>query len=224
MDWSAVSAISASIAVIISVIVLIWQRTDIRKQSKYQRNTFELQNRINSDNITFNLAGDIIGNIQTQEQTVRMLYQEVNVLSELNNKLSMNQVFRNNDSYNDSYVQEIKYIKKEIEKSKESIKKFNNYRKDLTNEFTSKSNSLQFHMSREGSIKEVEKIFSSIVYSIEFMVRKSDNLSDSKFLNRKELDVVLTEFKNEIYSEVKRLQDLMKQVKLESLNRLEKLQ
>ncbi|KSU12531.1 hypothetical protein LMG8526HA_02185 [Lactococcus lactis] len=220
MDWSAVSAISASIAVIISVIVMIWQRKDIRKQSKYQRNTFELQNRINSDNITFNLAGDIIGNIQTQEQTVRMLYQEVNVLSELNNKLSMNQVFRNNDSY----VQEIKYIKKEIEKSKESIKKFNNYRKDLTNEFTSKSNSLQFHMSGEGSIKEVEKIFSSIVYSIEFMVRKSDNLSDSKFLNRKELDVVLTKFKNEIYSEVKRLQDLMKQVKLESLNRLEKLQ
>ncbi|MCT1181762.1 hypothetical protein EFL99_00380 [Lactococcus lactis] len=220
MDWSAVSAISASIAVIISVIVLIGQRIDIRKQSKYQRNTFELQNRINSDNITFNLAGDIIGNIQTQEQTMRMLYQEVNILNELNNKLSMKEVF---GSYSFD-EQEVRQIKKEIEKSEEYIEQFNNYRKDLTNEFTSKSNSLQFHMSGEDSIKEVEKIFSSIINPIESMGHKSDKLLYSKSLSKKELDIELTKFKNEIYQEIKRLQDLMKQVKLESLNRLEKLQ
>ena len=220
MDWPAVSAISASIAVIISVIVLIWQRIDIRKQSKYQRNTFELQNRINSDNITFNLAGDIIGNIQTQEQTMRMLYQEVNILNELNNKLSMKEVFR---SYSFD-EQEVRRIKKEIEKSEEYIEQFNNYRKDLTNEFTSKSNSLQFHMSGEDSIKEVEKIFSSIINPIESMGHKSDKLLYGKSLSKKELDIELAEFKNEIYSEVKRLQDLMKKVKLESLSRLEKLQ
>ena len=86
---------------------------------KYQRNTFELQNRINSDNITFNLAGDIIGNIQTQEQTMRMLYQEVNILNELNNKLSMKEVFR---SYSFD-EQEVRQIKKEIEKLIKDIQK-----------------------------------------------------------------------------------------------------
>ena len=56
LDWS---AIVAAIAVVISVIALGLQRIDLKKQAKYQRDTFELQNIIDSNKTIIQLIGEI---------------------------------------------------------------------------------------------------------------------------------------------------------------------
>lgn len=56
LDWS---AIIAAIAVVISVIALGLQRRDLKKQAKYQRDTFELQNIIDNNKTIIKLISEI---------------------------------------------------------------------------------------------------------------------------------------------------------------------
>lgn len=71
LDWSAIAAI---IAVGVSLVALRRQRKDLNKQAKYQRKTFTMQNELENYKIIVNLATEIIGNVQTQKQTLSRLY------------------------------------------------------------------------------------------------------------------------------------------------------
>lgn len=75
-NWSAVSAIVAAIAVIISLIALYMQRKDIEKQTKYQRDTFELQHRIEEDTKLFDIASDIASIVSSLCLVKDMLYKQ----------------------------------------------------------------------------------------------------------------------------------------------------
>lgn len=80
IDWSAVSAIVAAIAVVISLIALRFQRRDLKKQAKYQRDTFELQNLIQESNLLISMSSEIISCIMnlasTKEQISEQLLDE----------------------------------------------------------------------------------------------------------------------------------------------------
>lgn len=70
-DWS---AIIAGIAVLISLWALKVQRGDVDRQNKYQRNTFELQHRIEEDTKLFDIASDIVATVSSLALTKDMLY------------------------------------------------------------------------------------------------------------------------------------------------------
>lgn len=173
IDWSAVSAIVAAIAVIISVIALWFQRRDLKKQSIYQRNTFELQNIINNNNIIYELSGEIVGILQTQVQIMQSVYQEQNILNLL---------------YHDLYSLEKKLTIEELEKDKNiteirlEIKKAENNRdelildtKTLTQDLTSKGNIIQYHLFGGIHEKNVKKILEDIKELIDEMNKEVEN-------------------------------------------------
>lgn len=70
-DWS---AIFAGIAVLISLWALKVQREDIDRQNKYQRNTFELQNKIEENDLITNISAKLIGKIITQNENLYRWY------------------------------------------------------------------------------------------------------------------------------------------------------
>lgn len=70
-DWS---AIIAGIAVLISLWALKVQREDVAKQNKYQRNTFELQNKIEENDLITNISAKLIGKIIIQNENLYRWY------------------------------------------------------------------------------------------------------------------------------------------------------
>ncbi|MGX9821679.1 hypothetical protein [Lactococcus lactis] len=170
LDWS---AIVAGVAVLISLIALWFQRRDLKKQSIYQRNTFELQNIINNNNIIYELSGEIVGLLQTQVQIMQSVYQEQNILNSL---------------YHDSYSLEKKLTTEELEKDKNiteirlEIKKAENNRdelildtKTLTQDLTSKGNTIQYHLFGGIHEKNVNKILEDIKELIAEMYKEVEN-------------------------------------------------
>lgn len=170
LDWS---AIVAGVAVLISLIALWFQRRDLKKQSIYQRNTFELQNIINNNNIIYELSGEIVGVLQTQVQIMQSVYQEQNILNSL---------------YHDFYSLEKKLTTEELEKDKNiteirlEIKKAENNRdelildtKTLTQDLTSKGNIIQYHLFGGIHEKNVNKILEDIKELIAEMYKEVEN-------------------------------------------------
>lgn len=70
-DWS---AIFAGIAVLISLWALKVQREDIDRQNKFQRNTFELQNKIEENDLITNISAKLIGKIIIQHDNLYRWY------------------------------------------------------------------------------------------------------------------------------------------------------
>lgn len=83
------SAIFAGIAVLLSFLGLIFQRFDIRKQNKYQRDTFELQNQIEINNRLIDVSAKIIQLINAKVKlTVRIMEKKVLIKKYEENPLS----------------------------------------------------------------------------------------------------------------------------------------
>lgn len=70
-DWSVVFA---GLAVFLSFLGLKFQRNDISKQNKYQRDTFELQNKLEENNLITNISSKMIGAIIIQHENLYRWY------------------------------------------------------------------------------------------------------------------------------------------------------
>ncbi|PAK67327.1 hypothetical protein [Lactococcus lactis] len=199
LNWSAIIAV---VAVGISLIALWFQRRDLKKQATYQRNTFILQNTLNRDSITFGMAGDIIGNVQTQVQVMKSLYLDKSVL---------------NSWYKEENIDEVRKFERSIDGLSNSLK-------DLTNELTSKGNTLQFHMAGETVLPEIEMIFSSIQEALSQMIDDINDISNNNEVpTKEELNKKLEKFSSEVLSKLKIFQTIMKEIKLSSLDKLNKI-
>lgn len=199
LNWS---AIIAAVAVGISLIALWFQRSDLKKQATYQRNTFILQNTLNRDSITFGMAGDIIGNVQTQVQVMKALYLDKSLL---------------NSWYKEENIDEVRKFERSIDGLSNSLK-------DLTNELTSKGNTLQFHMAGETVLPEIEMIFSSIQEALSQMIDDINDISNNNEApTKEELNKKLEKFSSEVFSKLKIFQTIMKEIKLSSLDKLSKI-
>ncbi|WP_349652007.1 hypothetical protein [Lactococcus lactis] len=222
IDWSAVSAIVAAIAVIISVIALWFQRRDLKKQSIYQRNTFELQNIINNNNIIYELSGEIVGILQTQVQIMQSVYQEQNILNSL---------------YHDLYSLEKKLTIEELEKDKNiteirlEIKKAENNRdelildtKTLTQDLTSKGNIIQYYLFGGIHEKNVNKILEDIKELIAEMYKEVENSRRyQNVLNKKEFNDRVAQFSLKSGPMIKKFQAEIVLLKNNSDRKLEEL-
>lgn len=69
--WAAGGAV---ISAIVALVALWLQRKDLKKQSEYQRNTFELQQRIEEDTKLFDIASDIASTVSSLCLVKDMLY------------------------------------------------------------------------------------------------------------------------------------------------------
>lgn len=152
------------------------------------------KNIINRDNIKFDLAGDVIGNIQTQVQTMKMLHQEYYILTSLKGKLSK---FKYSHLYLSRSNIEINEIRDKVAQSEERIEQFINWIKDLTNTLTSKGNVLQFQMCGEDSYEDIKIIFKEIENMISIMLRNAQESQEIK-QTRAQLDESLKQFDSRI--------------------------
>lgn len=74
LDWS---VIIAAIAVGVSLFSLWLQRIDLKKQAKYQRNTFELQNLIQESNLLISMSSEIISCIMNLASTKKQIPEQL---------------------------------------------------------------------------------------------------------------------------------------------------
>lgn len=199
LNWS---AIIAAVAVGISLIALWFQRRDLKKQATYQRNTFILQNTLNRDSITFGMAGDIIGNVQTQVQVMKTLYLDKSAL---------------NSWYNEENIDEVRKFERSIDGLSNSLK-------ELTNELTSKGSTLQLYMAGETVLPEIEKIFLSIQKALNQMIEDINNISNNNEApTEEELKKKLEKFSSEMILKLQVFKNIMIEIKLSSLDKLSKI-
>ena len=76
IDWSKIDGgvIAAIVSAIAAAVGLIFQRIDIRKQNKYQRETFELQNKINENNLLIANYSKLMRGIVIQKENLYRWY------------------------------------------------------------------------------------------------------------------------------------------------------
>lgn len=179
LNWSAISVIVAAVAVIISLVSLYLQRKDIKKQSKYQRSTFELQNEINQNNILIELMSQIVGNIQEQKHVLKQLYHDQIIMKHNEFKLSKN----NYNKYESVYSKEYSDINELLD----NISKFNNeidnlyhYMRELNKDLTSKGNALQLHMIGRTNYEEIKEILKEVGNLLTDMRKKSEAIKNIK--------------------------------------------
>lgn len=170
-DWS---AIIAAIAVVISVIALWLQRIDLKKQAKYQRNTFTVQNELENYKIIVNLATEIIGNIQTQKQTLIRLYYvqihrnyferewvETNIRNDIpdrENKIALS------DNIKNLYGAEADFL--------------NQSTSELSRDLTSKTHALDIYLHDTKYIKKVSSSMEPINKALNNMVLEISEITD----------------------------------------------
>lgn len=177
IDWSKIDGgvIAAMISAAAAALGLIFQRIDIRKQNKYQRDTFELQNEINQNNILIELMSQIVGNIQEQKHVLKQLYYDQIRIKHNEFELSTN----NNKKYESVYSKEYSNIDELLD----NISKFNNeidnlyhYMRELNKDLTSKGNALQLHMIGRTNYEEINGILKEVGDLLTNMRRKSENV------------------------------------------------
>lgn len=179
LNWSAISVIVAAVAVIISLVSLYLQRKDIKKQSKYQRSTFELQNEINQNNILIELMSQIVGNIQEQKHVLKQLYHDQIIMKHNEFELSKNNHKKFESVYSKEYS-DIDELLDNISKFSNEIDNLYHYLRELNKDLTSKGNALQLHMIGRTNYEEIKGILKEVGNLLTAMRRKSEDIKHVK--------------------------------------------
>lgn len=153
------SAIFAGIAVLLSFLGLIFQRFDIRKQNKYQRDTFELQNQIEINNRLIDVSAKIIQLINAKVKlTVRIMEKKVLIKKYEENPLS------NTSEFMEEIIKE--YDELNILKNKHST---------LRTEYIGTKVTLGILLKAFGEHKLIKESLSNIEASIQNMYKVNCN-------------------------------------------------
>lgn len=219
-DWS---AIFTGCAVAVSLIALWLQRRDLKKQAKYQRDTFELQNIINENNILIDLAAEVIGNIQNQVQVLETLYQEENFKrSSENNILELGRLRPQYEVDPNDFKEQ----RDNKQKAEEKIEELNDFMKDLTKELTDKGNAIQLQMSGSeiyddvrNIMKEIQELLSDMRLEIEsvdqdVVFKKVEILNWAKQYTDKEI-AILNKFRDVFIDKKGKSSKKLEEMKLE---------
>lgn len=219
-DWS---AIFTGCAVAVSLIALWLQRRDLKKQAKYQRDTFELQNIINENNILIDLAAEVIGNIQNQVQVLETLYQEENFKrSSENNILELGRLRPQYEVDQNDFKEQ----RDNKQKAEEKIEELNDFMKDLTKELTDKGNAIQLQMSGSETyddvrniMKEIQELLSDMRLEIEsvdqdVVFKKVEILNWAKQYTDKEI-AILNKFRDVFIDKKGKSSKKLEEMKLE---------
>ncbi|MCG3097814.1 hypothetical protein L8T26_11015 [Lactococcus petauri] len=179
LNWSAISVIVAAVAVTISLVSLYLQRKDIKKQSKYQRSTFELQNEINQNNILIELMSQIVGNIQEQKHVLKQLYHDQIIMKHNEFELSKNNHKKYESVYSKEYS-DINELLDNISKFSNEIDNLYHYMRELNKDLTSKGNALQLHMIGRTNYEEIKEILKEVGNLLTDMRKKSEDIKNIK--------------------------------------------
>lgn len=223
INWGIIVAI---ISAAVAAMGLIFQRIDIRKQSKYQRDTFELQNEINNINILISLASDIIGVIQMQEQMLQQLREDSMILKRKKFELKK----KNSPTFESSYkpeYSEVSLLKDEISYYEARNEEKIDATRMLSKELTSKGKAIQIHMFTNESFKEISSIFKEIKTVLSDM--ETSIITIMSFEEEGQLTKVVDtakwseDYDNRIKNNISKFQTCFTDLKKESAGKLDKL-
>lgn len=228
IDWTKIDGgvIAAFISAIAAAVGLIFQRIDLKKQSKYQRATFELQNEIIQNNILIELGSDIVGNIQAQLLTLQQIFQDQILMRHNIYELEKENYpkYKNNREQEYSKVDE---LRDEISKFSNEIDELNNYSRNLGKDLISKSNALQFHMIGRENYQEIKRSLDAVSKLLTKMQEESEelksitkeNLPDEKYIKD-----WTEKYRKDINNYTGELQKCFILIKMTSLDKQKKLE
>lgn len=180
IDWIKIDGgvIAAFISAIAAAVGLIFQRIDIRKQNKYQRetfeyqkrelekqnkyqrNTFELQNKIEENHLLITVSSELMSNVNMQYQCLARIYMNNHRIARLLSQ-DTNEVYK-------------KQIKHEIEEIKEFTKISWNAQRKLTEKFFQLNNILVVHLINHKQRESVYKMISMMGNELNDMKNEID--------------------------------------------------
>lgn len=169
IDWSKIDGgvIAAIISAAAAAVGLIFQRIDIRKQNKYQRetfdyqrrelekqnkyqrNTFELQNKIEENHLLITVSSELMSNVNMQSQYLARIYMN-------NHRIVYLQQFQDK---NETYKKQLKY---EIEELKEYNKITWDAQRKLAENFFKLNNILVVHLINHKERKSIYKMIGTM--------------------------------------------------------------
>lgn len=162
-DWS---AIFAGIAVLLSFLGLIFQRFDICKQNKYQRDTFELQNQIEINNRLIDVSAKIIQLINAKVKlTVRIMEK----------KVLIKKYEENLKKYEDNPLINTSEFTEEIIKEYDELNILKNKHSTLRTEYIGTKVTLGILLKAFGEHKLIKESLSNIEASIQNMYKVNCN-------------------------------------------------
>ncbi|WP_251712866.1 hypothetical protein [Lactococcus ileimucosae] len=197
--WGTVPAI---VSTIVALVALGLQRRDLKKQSKYQRDTFELQNRIEETNLLIEISSEIISNVDRQAEYLSRLYTNIHIVSQL-------------ETFKDTYKCDKEQVKRGIEDTKNVSKTLWDAQRNLSEKFTQLSNTLIVHLTNYEQKSDVCEMINTMASKLNDMKKEIDEIDfygeskTDKELNDwgkarvKDLDTVLKPFQK-VFIDLKR--------------------
>lgn len=188
--WAAAGAV---VSAIVAFVALWLQRKDLKKQSKYQRNTFELQNKIEENNLLFEISSELISNVNMQAEHLTRLYM---------NKHRINQIERIRDIDNTKRKQ----AQEAIDELKNTSKISWDAQGKLAEKFPRLTNILVIHLTNHEQKTNIYKMIRTMadelndmkseidVYDLDGDLKTEDELSEWSQNRIKAFDIVFEPF------------------------------
>lgn len=186
------SAVFAGLAVLLSFLGLIFQRCDIRKQNKYQRDTFELQNQINTNNKLIDVSAKLLQLVDQQYKCIVLIRRK---------RLSI-ELHRMNKFFNTSP----KYIEK-AQKLNDELDVFKSNLSTLKTEYSGTKNTLEMIIKLFGDHRLIKEYLKNIENSLDVIYEAEENsksdeqkVKDNNILEetRKEIGENIIKYRREI--------------------------
>lgn len=177
LNWSAVSVVVAAVAVIISLVSLYLQRKDIEKQSKYQRSTFELQNKIEENNLLLEISSEMLSNVQGQLQYLTRIYISKYGVMQLESFRSI-----------DKTKEDQEKIDLVLEDTKSNLKIFLDSQRRLSENFSRLTSILNLRLTNYEQKSDVCKMMKKMTDKLNNINNEIDQISrDGDFKSEKEI-------------------------------------
>lgn len=204
-DWS---AFFAGLAVFLSFLGLKFQRNDIIRQNKYQRDTFELQNKIDTNNKIIDVSALLLQLIDQQYKCISLIMKKKVEIK----KLTENKLYAVSPQYTD----EGKKLHKELDDLKSNLS-------TLKTEYSGTKNTLEMLIKLFGEQRLIKEYLINIENSLNVMYKAEDNfksdeqkVKDNKILEETKQEIgeniikyrgEIDEIQNDIFFNIEKLKN-----------------
>lgn len=204
-DWS---AFFAGLAVFLSFLGLKFQRNDIIRQNKYQRDTFELQNKIDTNNKIIDVSALLLQLIDQQYKCISLIMKKKVEIK----KLTENKLYAVSPQYTD----EGKKLYKELDDLKSNLS-------TLKTEYSGTKNTLEMLIKLFGEQRLIKEYLIRIENSLDAMYKAEDNfksdeqkVKDNKILEETKQEIgeniikyrgEIDEIQNDIFFNIEKLKN-----------------
>lgn len=204
-DWS---VFFAGLAVFLSFLGLKFQRNDIIRQNKYQRDTFELQNKIDTNNKIIDVSALLLQLIDQQYKCISLIMKKRVEIK----KLTENKLYAVSPQYTD----ESKKLYKELDDLKSNLS-------TLKTEYSGTKNTLEMLIKLFGEQRLIKEYLINIENSLNVMYKAEDNfksdeqkVKDNKILEETKQEIgeniikyrgEIDEIQNDIFFNIEKLKN-----------------